>query len=220
MELTKKQILGAIGGTLALFLILFLVYKSLTPQPPEKQQEYLKVKNTDHTTWAKKGKATLIEYSDLQCPACKSFHEIFKKIEATNSAYPEITKNIKFVYRHFPLTSIHKNALKAAFAAEAAGEQGKFFEMVDLLFDTQKQWSNLSNPTSHFIDLAKKLNLNIEKFEKDLNSEKVKQKVYSDMQSGEKLRVFATPTFFLNGKRLEFRTPQEFIEKLIAASAN
>ncbi|HID07204.1 MAG TPA: hypothetical protein EYP10_08645, partial [Armatimonadetes bacterium] len=181
---------------------------------------YLKIKKTDHITWAKDGKATLVEYSDLQCPACKTFHEILKKLEATDSAYPEIVKNIKLVYRHFPLTSIHKNALKAAFAAEAAGEQGKFFEMVDLLFETQEQWSDLDNPTDHFVNLAQKLKLNIEKFKKDINSEKIKQKVYSDMRSGEKLKIFGTPTFFLNGKKLEFKTPQEFIEKLKAASVN
>lgn len=220
MELKPKTILLSLAGVLATLFILYLVYKATSPINTKEALEILKPKKTDHIKWNKNAKNTLVEYSDLQCPACKNFHDLLKTLESTNSAYPEITKTTKFIYRHFPLQTIHKNAFSAALAAESAGKQGKFFEMVDLLFETQEKWSNLDNPQSYFEELAKKLNLNLAKFKKDYNSDDVKQKVLSDMQSGEKLKIFGTPTFFLNGKRLEFNTYQEFIEKLKKQRAN
>ncbi len=219
MQKKPAQIFIAAASTLAFFLLLYFVYKALTPQNTTVQKEVLKIRKSDHIKWAKKGKSVLIEYSDIQCPACKNFHKILKSFEATNSAYPDITKKVTFVYRHFPLTQIHKNSFSAALAVEAAGKQGKFFEMLDYLFETQDSWKDLSNPESFFEEAAKKINLDVEKFKQDFTSKETKEKVYSDMQSGEKLKVFATPTFFLNGKKLEFNTYQEFIEELRKASA-
>lgn len=142
-------------------------------------------------------KAVLIEYSDLQCPACASYHPVLKDLLAAEG------DNLLLVYRHFPLRQIHQNSDLAARAAEAAGSQGKFWEMHDRLFDEQKTWSNLSDPTETFVTYAKDLGLDEAKFRSDLNSSAVRARVNEDLASGQAARVQGTPTFFLNGQKIQ-----------------
>ncbi|OGZ32769.1 MAG: hypothetical protein A3H02_02030 [Candidatus Niyogibacteria bacterium RIFCSPLOWO2_12_FULL_41_13] len=146
----------------------------------------------------KEAKNTLIEYSDFQCPACGLYYPLLKQLSR------EFGENMMFVYRHFPLQQ-HKNAKPAAYASEAAGKQDKFWEMHDLIFENQDEWSAKSDDKAKeiFIKYAGSLNLNIEKFKNDLNLEEINKKVESDFQSGLKLKVNATPTFFLNGEKLQ-----------------
>src|SRR5690606_8652134 len=115
---------------------------------------------------------------------------------------PEVTENVTFVYRHFPLDAAHPNAREAAYAAEAAGKQGKFFEMHDVLFEKQSEWSPLPDPKETFIGYAEALKLDIEKFTTDMDSKEVQDKVQNDFLSGNEFNVQGTPTFFLNGKRI------------------
>lgn len=112
------------------------------------------------------------------------------------------------MYRNFPLTSIHKNALRGAYAAESAGEQGKFWEMHNKLFEGQKEWSEAGDPQKFFDEYATALGLDSDRFKKDMDSERVKDKVAADAASAEKFEVNGTPTFFLNGKKLE--SPRNF----------
>ncbi|OGK17867.1 hypothetical protein A3G67_02895 [Candidatus Roizmanbacteria bacterium RIFCSPLOWO2_12_FULL_40_12] len=160
---------------------------------------------SDHIKWSPEKKTLLIEYADLQCPACKSFHSVLKQFESD----PEIGKKVTFAFRHFPLT-MHKNAVPAARAAEAAGRQGKFFEMSGLLYDEQGSWSQLGNPTDYFVNLAKKLKLDVEKFTADMKSPEVQKKIDADTASGYAVQVNSTPTFFLNGKKIEVETIDQF----------
>ncbi len=160
------------------------------------------IKSTDHITWSPAKKNILVEYSDFECPACKAYHDIINTIEASNSADFQITRKITYVVRDFPLFQIHPNAMVAAYAAEAAGKQGKFFEMGDLLFKNQDSWASLPDPADYFVTLATQLHLNIDRFKKNMNSDSVKQKVNDDMASGNKAGINATPTFFLNGHQL------------------
>ncbi len=132
-------------------------------------------------------KVTLVEFSDFQCPACKA-------------SQPELTgiinkysRNLRFVYRHFPLPS-HSYAVDAAIAAEAAGKQGKFWEMHDKLFDNQPDFQKDS-----LIGYAKDLGLDVNKFTTDLDSSELRQRVLADQSDGNKAGVNATPTFFVNG---------------------
>ncbi len=147
---------------------------------------------------------TLVEYSDFQCPACRSYYPMLKKL---NEKYPD---NLRIVYRHFPLVQIHQHATRAAQAAEAAGMQGKFWEMHDMIFNTQDSWSESDNPKQFFADLAGTLGLDVEKFERDIESDEVMEKVKRDTNSGIKLGVSATPTFYLNGRKLA--NPRSFDE--------
>lgn len=149
------------------------------------------------------GGMIIVEYSDFQCPACASRYPIIKEFLASST-------NVKFVYRHFPLTSIHFNAKKAAIAAEAAGLQGKFWEMHDKLFDNQDDWSSMVNPTGKFVGYAKEIGLDTVKFESDLASGDLRLRVDRDMESGTQNKIGSTPTFFVQGVQIgQFGTVAE-----------
>lgn len=149
-------------------------------------------------------KVILVEYSDFQCPACALYYPILKQL--TN----QFSDQLQFVYRHFPLPS-HNNAKLAATATEAAGIQGKFWEMHDLIFENQNTWSEQKNAKEVFLEYAANLNLDIEKFKNDLDSATVKNKVANDEISGKKAGVNSTPTFFLNGTKL-LNNPRNYVE--------
>lgn len=161
------------------------------------------VSPTDQVKGNRESKIILVEYSDFQCPACGAYYPMLK----------ELNKNfgdkIQFVYRQFPLPS-HKNARPAAYTSETAGLQGKFWEMHDMIFENQKSWSEKSGASENFLDYAKTIGLDIEKFQNDLNSITVKEKVENDYQSGIQSGVTYTPTFFLNGKKIQ--NPQSYDE--------
>lgn len=202
--MTKKNLIYIILGFILTFAFLYLVYNVINQNQLTALQEITKIKPTDHIKWAQDKKNVLIEYSDFQCLACKAFHDYLKKeIEATDSGGLAIRKKVTFVFRHFPLYQIHISAFKSASTAEAAGRQGKFFEMVDLLYSHQDQWINSPNKQSVFINFAQQLKLDIEKFKKDLGSKEVQDKVNNDLQSGNDAGINSTPTLFLNGKKLE-----------------
>lgn len=146
----------------------------------------------------KDAKITIIEYSDFQCPACKTYYGIVKDI------VDEFGSHIKFVYRHFPLKNKHENAELASRAAEAAGIQGKFWEMHDFLFENQESWSSLdkSEAENTFIGYAANLNLNQKQFIDDMASAQVIDKVNAQYESAQKAGLGGTPTFFFNGEQI------------------
>jgi len=140
---------------------------------------------------------TLIEYGDFQCPFCGSFHGMVR------SALRDLP-DVRFVYRHYPLTSIHNNARLAAQAAEAAGQQEKFWEMYDQLYDGQDAWSDLSSSAAKakFIEYAGDLGLDTTQFEADLESSAVEQAVSDDVASARSINAPGTPTLILNGVKI------------------
>lgn len=140
---------------------------------------------------------TLVEYSDFQCPACDYYYPFVKKLEE------EFGAEIKIVYRQFPLTTIHANALIAAYASEAAGIQGKFWEMHDKLFENQSQWSLDSEPFTVFLKYAIEIGLDTKQFKTDILSQAVADSVKSDVQSGLDMGLNSTPSFFLNGEKIK-----------------
>ena len=141
----------------------------------------------------------LEEFSDFECPACNAFYDI---VETVIAEYDE--DELEFRYRHFPLTTIHENAYGAAVASEAAREQGKFDEYAALLFENQNELGE-----SMFYKIAMDLNLDMEKFENDLDNEAVIARVELDMEEADKRRYNSTPTFVLNGKRLTISSNPE-----------
>lgn len=138
----------------------------------------------------------LVEYSDFQCPACGAYFPLLKAL------VEEFGSEIQFVYRHFPLAQ-HQHAELAGRAAEAAGKQGKFWEMHDLIFENQRSWSNLRNAEEAFSQYAGQIGLDMEKFQADLDSQEVKERVRRDYSGGLSSGVNSTPTFFLNGVKLQ-----------------
>ena len=209
--MNKNTIIISIVSVLGTFLLLFGVYK-LVNQPIQTDFPQVKqLKANDHTKWSSDKKNLLIEYSDFQCPACKNAHNILKDIEASGSADFSITKKVTFVYRHFPLSQIHNKANVAAYAAEAAGKQDKFWEMTDLLFDNQQTWKESNNPQQEdFVNYAKELKLDLEKFKKDSDSSEVKNQVAEDLKDADQMGINSTPTFFLNGQKVNVNSFNEF----------
>ncbi len=153
---------------------------------------------------------TLVEYSDLQCPACASFAPVVAEVMT------QYGDRVRFEYKHFPLP-IHPFAQQAAVAAEAAGQQGKFFEFHDALFANQDSWSKAAAPQTFFIQYATDLGLDIDTFRRHMNSSLLRDKVRSDLGEARDLGLTGTPSFFLNGERMEFQTFQEFVEQIAFA---
>jgi protein-disulfide isomerase len=137
---------------------------------------------------------SLVKYSDFQCPACAQAYPVVQGL------VEDLGDQFKFEYRHFPLRSIHPNAQLAAQAAEAAGVQGKFWEMHDLLFERQQDWSRSLNPKKVFTEYAQELELNPDRFEFDLESDEVKTKVNNEADEAATLGLRGTPTFLVNGE--------------------
>jgi|SRR5580765_2167704 protein-disulfide isomerase len=137
---------------------------------------------------------TLEEFGDFQCPSCGSYHPELKKIEA------EFGDKLKVIFRELPLLPMHEHALMAAQAAEAAGVQGRFWEMHDLLYDNQAKWVDQKDLVPVFVDYAKQIGINPDQFMKDLNGETVAQRIFQDGKRAHSFGLKGTPSFFVNGK--------------------
>lgn len=152
---------------------------------------------------------TLVEFADIQCPACRTYNPVLKEVLA---AYPD---RVKIVFKHFPLISIHPNAMPAAIAAEAAGKQNKFFEFADLAYERQGEWSGLANPQQKFEEYAKTIGLNIEQFRKDQTDPEIEKAINTEREEGIANGVNSTPTFFLEGQRLQVSSSLDEFKKAI-----
>jgi protein-disulfide isomerase len=154
---------------------------------------------------------TLLEYGDYECPPCASYQVVTQKLLAK---YPDA---LKYEFRHLPLTSIHPNAVKAALAAEAAGEQNKFWTMHDLLLSSQGEWKGNPDAGPMFIELAKMLGLEIETFRASLNSHELESRIREQAAKAKNAGIEGVPTFFVNGRKLGQETITfEGIDEVIA----
>lgn len=164
-----------------------------------------KVHPLDYVKGNASSTVVIMEYSDFQCPACRSYLPLVRQVTQ------EYGDRIAFVYRHFPLTSIHFNAELASRASEAARKQGKFWEMHDILFEKQLEWEKESDVMKHFENYANLIGISAEQFKIDFNSDEVKNFVRAETAFGRKIGISGTPTFFINGKRIENpRSIEEF----------
>lgn len=163
----------------------------------------------DHAYGDKASKVVVFEYGDFQCPGCGG---AYAQVKAIKEQYKD---RIAFVYRHFPLTNIHPNALAAATVAEAAGLQGKFWPMHDKLFESQDAWSGIdaSKRTDLFAGYAKDLGLNVDKFKEDLSDPRISAKINRDRALGNKLGVSSTPTFYFGAEKLNEEVTGDLVQK-------
>jgi protein-disulfide isomerase len=143
---------------------------------------------------------TLEEFGDFECPPCGQFHPILKKM------HDEFGDRMRVIFREFPLTTYHPHAVAAASAAEAAGMQGKFWEMHHLLYDNQKTWHEAFDVRPIFEGYAKEIKIDVEKFKRDINSDFVAKRITDDGKRARSLNVAGTPTVFMNGRELPFPT--------------
>jgi protein-disulfide isomerase len=213
----EAKILTGIGVA-TLFIVIGAAFlfggsSSPTKESPKLTEEQSKmlIRETNYTKGAPNAKVTLVEFGDFQCPACGAAHP------TVNLLLSEYKDDVKFVYRQFPLP-MHQHAKAAAYAAEAAGAQGKFFEMYDALFQNQKDWENSKDVNKIFEEYANVIGLDVEKFKQDIADKKFEEKVQKDINDGNALGVNSTPTFFLNGERINGGLPyNEFKAKIDAA---
>lgn len=195
MDATENNLIGKVIVIITVLVVAGAVFWGIRTQDSGSKNVNVEVTDEDKYLGDKNAKVTLVEYSDFQCPACKAYEDIVKEIRNAYSA-----EDLRIVYRHFPLRSIHPNADLAAQATEAAGEEGKFWEMKDLLFENQAEWSKEKDPRGLFGAYAKAIGLDIAEFEEDLLPEDdSKERVEKDYQSGVALGINSTPTFILNG---------------------
>jgi len=146
----------------------------------------------DHIRGSKKPQLTIVEYGDFQCPYCGDAEPIVEEI------MDQFGEAIAFSFRNFPLKDVHEFAFDAAIAAEAASQQGKYWEMHDLLFANQSRLDRDS-----LLNMAEKIGLDLQRFKNAVQDEKLTEKIESDFESGARSGVNGTPTFFVNGARFD-----------------
>lgn len=185
---------------------------------PERQPAAARVDTVSHIRGPQDAPLTLIEYGDYECPPCivYRYHDM---VERLLEKYPE---TIRYEFRHFPLRKIHPNALPAAMAAEAAGAQGKFWEMHRALLGSYDRWSRNPNPQGVFLDLASRLDLDLQRFSQTLASTETEQDVLRQAEFGREAGIEGTPTFVLNGMKLGQapRTFEDFDSIIVEALRN
>lgn len=161
----------------------------------------------DHTEGSTDNKVLLVEYGDYQCPSCGTVYP------NVNTLLKDYGDKFTLVFRNFPLTSIHPNAKAAAAVAEAAGLQGKYWEMHDKLYTNQNDWSSLNSTqrTNVFNGYASSLGLNLDTFKADIAGKVVTQKINFDLALGKAANVSATPTFYLNGEQVDSTTSSALV---------
>ncbi len=168
----------------------------------------------DHVKGNRDSKVVLMEYSDFQCPACRIYYPVMRQITA------EFGDRIAIAYRHFPLINIHPGAELAARAAEAAGKQGKFWEMHDLLFEKQNEWSGAANIEPMFESYASLIGISVDQFKIDIASKEIKDFVRAQRVHSIKSGLQGTPSFFINGKQIQNPASIEEFRAIIQKALN
>jgi len=197
--------LGLWIGTLAGLCIIVFVLVIATD--PESSGDGWLVDTPNAGEWSQgspNAPVHLVVYSDFQCPLCANHHGYMKELMG------EFSNDIRFTFRHFPLR-MHSNAELAAMATEAAGMQGKFWEMQDLIFRRQSKWSGRGRKAAEqvFVDYAGELDLNVRRYDHDMSTPDILLKIEDDYTNGKNSGVLGTPTYFLNGRKV-LKTPRTY----------
>lgn len=206
------KILIGVGVAIA---VLFVVLVSIASQQKDSKspvavEKEILVRPDSHGTASLPTRVTIAEFGDYQCPACGGAHPLVQEL------LKEYSGKITLVYRHFPLDA-HQHARSAAKAAEAAALQGKFWEMHNMLYENQSEWTEERDPIPVYLKYAKTLQLNIDQFSGDMTSDSVANRILQDLKDGQRAGVNATPTFFINSEKHVGVPSKEFKDLLDAA---
>jgi protein-disulfide isomerase len=155
-------------------------------------------------------KTILVEFGDYQCSACGAARQTVANVIKNHE------NDLLLVFKQYPMESIHRNSMMAAQAAEAAGRQFKFWEMHDLLFLHQRDWSDVPDPQTFFLKYAQELHLDLERFQQDLWDGQIRDKIYRDVLEGQLASVKSVPTFYLNGSPMPRTQSEAQFEEVIA----
>lgn len=178
--------------------------------------EVLKINESDHVRGNPAGTVTVIEYGDFQCPFCGDVHPILDQVVS------EYEDRVQFSFRHFPIVNAHPRAMIAHRSAEAAGKQDKFFEMHDLLFERQSLWSEAENAADVIRGYAEEIGLDMVQFDNDYKDPATLSFITDQLKEAEAIGVNSTPSFYINGEKLEQppRSAADLIEAIEKALAN
>lgn len=193
-----KWIVVVAAAVLFLAFFGYSIFASKAAHDKQTAAPAIKFANTGWATGNIQSKTTVTEFGDFECSACRAFEPTF------DQARKDYGSKVKFVFKHFPLKSVHPNAMIGAVAAEAAGKQGKFWEYHDTLYANQDNWAQQSDPTDQLVSYAKKLNLDVSQFTTDLKSHDFDKIINDQEDEGIKDGVNGTPTVYINGKYLGF----------------
>ena len=163
--------------------------------------------------WSKgnlSAKTVLVEFGDFQCPSCAA-----ARVRVDN-AVKKFEKDLKVVFKQYPMSAIHRNAMTAAQASEAAGKQFKFWEMYEVLFARQNEWVNVPDALTFFLKYATELHLDVERFRQDMIEGEIRNKIFRDLLEGQVAQVRSVPSFFLNGTMMQGVKSDAEFEELIA----
>jgi protein-disulfide isomerase len=190
-------VIGVALTTLGSGTLLYRAKRQQLKNIPESESVLAKT-NTDsaHIRGNPNAPVTLEEFGDFQCPPCGKFSEFVEEL------LKEYNPRLRLVFRNFPLSG-HEHAREAALAAEAAGLQGKFWEMHDTLYREQDTWSKAPNVRELFESYAGTIGLDVDQFKKDMDGDKARERVDSDRALADFLGVKATPTLFINNRPVE-----------------
>ncbi len=208
----NKWIWALVGLLILSFVVIGLTSKKSTGTSVDNADlSQFPITNFDSFLGNRNAKVIVVEYGDFQCPACKIYSALLKQ---TVEAYKG---EVAVVFRHYPLVEIHNRAVISAKAVEAAGMQGKFFEMVDSIYEHQEEWTKSSDPEKLFSLYASVLKLDITKFEADMKLQVVEEKIAGQRLQAKKMNLSGTPSLFLNGKLIQLPQNGAEFQQIIEA---
>lgn len=194
-------ILLVVAGMFGLAVWLKSISPALIQANPDIKGDKVFSRDYSHMTGTASAKVVVVEFGDFECPFCAQAYDPVKQVVDKYQA----NANFSFVFRNFPLAQ-HSNALSAAEAAEAAGAQGKYWEMEGLLYQRQNDWAGVIDPTGNYVNYAQQIGLDVNKFKTEVSTGKYIDNITQDQKDGDALGVNSTPTFFINGQKLDSYT--------------
>lgn len=203
----SKQFWAVIAAIVIIFVGIFAISGSKSDNSNSKGGKTL----TNHVKGSTSSGVTFVEYGDFQCPYCEQYYPTVSQV------VDEFKDQIQFQFRNYPLTNAHPNAFAAARAAEAAGQQDKFWDMYDALYNSSnyQDWTNAKDPTPQFKAYASQLGLDAAKFSTDFSSSKVNDLINADMAEGNKIGITGTPSFYINGKAVQINNDADSFRKVL-----
>lgn len=212
--MNKRWLLwGGLAAVVVLTVLIVIQFTSDEETRPAQQQasvsdeaqQILEIRSDDWVKGNPDADVVIVKYSDFQCPACRQAAQLDAQVEE------ELADDVAFVYRHFPLQNF-EHSRRAAQYAEAAGQQGEFWRMHNLIFINQQRWSR-GDAEDIFRDLAESMELDLQQFEQDLQSDETEQRINEHYSSGQQLGVQSVPTIFINGEQIQLpRSSGEYVE--------
>lgn len=193
----EAKILVAIAAVVAVGVSVLIVVNAKNESAGQPKASGDRLVRGDSYQTQQGAPVTLVEFGDYQCPACGAAQPTVEQLRK------EYGPKLNFVFRNLPLTQLHKNAKAGAEAAEAAGAQGKYYEMNSLLYQNQKTWSESANPISFFMTYAQSLGLDANRLKSEVEAAKYNQKIQRDLDDTNALGLNSTPSFYVNGAPVE-----------------